>query len=230
MSFPTFSGSSRRPRNVNMSGQKNLNPFAASAWTPAASSAASKTVASAQAERRQRQLERDKLKAAENIQRTWRGHKVRRNVKDKRRNELDVLYATDTSLSNIEQRSLQALPLVITALDPSRPDDQERLTRFVVDLEASGCALLKTADNSQTRKLARQLLALPRYGRACLSSIHCVANSSIARSPTRYPDPYSSPLSQYSKRDSRLPRTVWTACTQLWEFVAKMEIPRTYRV
>lgn len=155
-----------------MSGQKNLNPFAASAWTPATSSAASKTVASAQAERRQRQLERDKLKAAENIQRTWRGHKVRRNVKDKRRAELDVLYEDDALQSNIEQRSLQALPLVITALDPSRTDDQERLTTFATDLEASGCALLKTADNTQIRKLARQMLALPRYVKACPSSLY----------------------------------------------------------
>lgn len=155
-----------------MSGQKNLNPFAASAWTPAASSAASKTVASAQAERRQRQLERDKLKAAENIQRTWRGHKVRRNVKDKRRDELDVLYVDNALQSNIQQRSLQALPLVISALDPSRTDDQERLTRFAMDLEASGCALLKTADNTQIRKLARQLLAVPRYRKADPSSLY----------------------------------------------------------
>ncbi|KAJ4392995.1 ubiquitin-protein ligase (E3) [Gnomoniopsis smithogilvyi] len=161
MSFPTFSGSSRRPRNVNMSGQKNLNPFAATAWTPSASSTASKTVAGAQAERRQRQLERDKLKAAENIQRTWRGHRVRRNLRDKRREEMDSLYTDDILRSNIELRSSLALPLAITALDSSRPDDQERLSRFAMDLEASGGTILKTANNTQINKLARQLLAVP---------------------------------------------------------------------
>lgn len=147
-----------------MSGQKNLNPFAASSWTPSASSTASKTVAGAQAERRQRQLERDKLKAAENIQRTWRGHKVRRNLKDRRREEIDALYTDDALRSNIELRSSLALPLVITALDASRLDDQERLVRFAMDLETSGGALLKTADNTQISKLARRLLAIPRYG------------------------------------------------------------------
>ncbi|KAF4476898.1 putative E3 ubiquitin protein ligase [Colletotrichum fructicola Nara gc5] len=52
--FPTFTGNSRRPRNVNLSGQ-NLNPFAATSWTPSAGSGASKTVSNAQAERAQRQ-------------------------------------------------------------------------------------------------------------------------------------------------------------------------------
>lgn len=187
MSFPTFSGSSRRPRNVNMSGQKNLNPFAATAWTPSSSSHASKTVADAQAERRQRQLERDKLKASENIQRTWRGHRARRNLRDKRRGELDTLYTDDALRSNPELRSSLALSLAVTALDSSRPDDQERLTRLAVDLEASSCALVKTANNTQLRKLARQLLALPRYGapgrRGSCSTADGVCSPSIHRVP-----------------------------------------------
>lgn len=163
MSFPTFSGSSRRPRNVNMSGQKNLNPFAASTFTPSAASGASKTVADAQAERRRRQQEREKLKAAENIQRTWRGHTVRQGLRSQRRIHLDALYTDDASLSSPELRSSQALPLVVTTLDPSRPDDQERLGKFARDLEESACAAVKVASRAQTSKLAQQLLALPRY-------------------------------------------------------------------
>lgn len=65
--FQTFSGSSRRPRQVNLSGS-NQNPFKKSA------------VAAAQEERAQRQHERDRLQAAKLLQRTWRGHTVRRNV------------------------------------------------------------------------------------------------------------------------------------------------------
>lgn len=171
MSFPTFSGTSRRPRNVNMSGQKNSNPFAATAWTPSASSHASKTVADAQAERRHRQHERDKLRAAENIQRSWRGHRVRRELKDKRREELDALYAQDALRANPELRSSQALPLAVAALDPSRPDDQGRLARLAGDLEDSAFAVLATASNTQISKLAQQLLALPRCRRSQILEI-----------------------------------------------------------
>lgn len=159
MSFATFSGSSKRLRNVNMSGQKNLNPFAASSWTPAASSGASKTVADAQAERRQRQLERDKLKAAESIQRVWRAHRVRRTVKDDRRATLDRLYH-DPSFSDPAARSSEALKLVVAVLDPARSDDRIRLERFVVDLGTSDYAVLASARKGQVKKLVQQLLVL----------------------------------------------------------------------
>ncbi|KAK7742272.1 ubiquitin-protein ligase (E3) [Cytospora paraplurivora] len=118
--FPTFSGSSRRPRNVNMSGQKKMNPFAATSWTPSNASSASKTVADAQAERNKRQLERDKLKAAQSIQRIWRGHRSRRTLKDERRQALDALYG-DISHSDSRTRAAEALPLVVAALDPEYP-------------------------------------------------------------------------------------------------------------
>lgn len=163
MSFPTFSGSSRRPRNVNMSGQKNLNPFAAASWSPSASSGASKTVADAQAERRQRQQERDKLKAAESIQRTWRGHRVRRTLRDERRTAFDKLYR-NPEYTNQELRSSEALYLTVSALDPNRPDDRQRLQIFAQDLEASDCAALTSASTAQIRKLVKQLLVvLKRY-------------------------------------------------------------------
>lgn len=159
MSFPTFSGSSRRPRNVNMSGQKNLNPFAATSWTPSASSTASKTVADAQAERRQRQQEREKLKAVESIQRIWRGHKVRRNLKDERRHILDDLYSHNNQMSS-ESRAAAALPLVVVVLDPRRSDDRARLERFATDLNESGRGIIKTAIPSHIRRLADQLILL----------------------------------------------------------------------
>ncbi|KAF3761795.1 hypothetical protein M406DRAFT_295495 [Cryphonectria parasitica EP155] len=161
MSFPTFSGNSRRPRNVNMSGQRNLNPFAATTWTPSSSSNASKTVADAQAERRQRQQERAKIRAVESIQRTWRGHRVRRNLRDEQRQWLDKLYEGN-SFSDPATRSSQALSAVVTSLDPSRSEDQARLERFATDLADSGCSALAAARPSQIRRLTSQLLALLR--------------------------------------------------------------------
>lgn len=160
--FPTFSGSSRRPRNVNMSGQKNLNPFAATSWTPTSSSSASKTVADAQAERNRRQHEREKLKAAQSIQKTWRGHATRQGLKVQRRGALDALY-NDLSQTDPRTRASRALPLVVAALDPRIPEDRARLERFVQDLLQSNCSLVKsrkTASGPQIRRLLSQLLVL----------------------------------------------------------------------
>lgn len=168
MSFPTFSGSSRRPRNVNMSGQKNTNPFAATSWTPSASSSASKTVAGAQAERRQRQQEREKLKAAESIQRTWRGHRVRRDLRDERRAAFDELYGNAAS-SKPGSRASEALQVVVTTLDPKRSDDQKRLELFARDLDESDCSPLAKASTAQVEKLVQQMLALlTRYAGSVL--------------------------------------------------------------
>ncbi|ROW03009.1 hypothetical protein VMCG_05725 [Cytospora schulzeri] len=159
--FPTFSGSSRRPRNVNMSGQRKMNPFAATSWTPSSASGASKTVADAQAERNKRQLERDKLKAAQSIQRTWRGHRSRRNLKDERRQALDALY-DDSSALDSRTRASEALPLIVAALDPRIPADRVRLERFAQDLVQSNCSVIKstsTAHPSQLKRLTNLLLA-----------------------------------------------------------------------
>lgn len=164
--FPTFSGSSRRPRNVNLSGQKKMNPFAATSWTPSNASNASKTVADAQAERNRRQLERDKLKAAQSIQRTWRGHRSRRNLKNERRQSLDSLYA-NSSISDPRERAIEALPLVVAALDPRIPADRLRLERFSYDLVQSNCSVVKSksiAHTSQIKSLTGLLLVfLQRY-------------------------------------------------------------------
>ena len=85
--FQTFTGSSRRPRQVNLSGRNN-NPFAAvqQTSTPRGSPNA---VAQAQQERRARQQERDRLQAARTVQRTWRGHTIRQNVMNQYRQDWD---------------------------------------------------------------------------------------------------------------------------------------------
>src|SRR5690242_15786045 len=113
--FPTFTGSSRKGRNVNLSGQKTTNPFTSTSWTPSAAAGASKTVAHAQAERLQRQQERERLKAAQRIQRTWRGHRSRRNLRAERREAVDLLYMhrLDTP-ADMERRTVEATPLLLS--------------------------------------------------------------------------------------------------------------------
>jgi ubiquitin-protein ligase E3 C len=134
--FSTFTGNPRRPRNVNLSGQV-ANPFAGTSWTPSSASNATKTVSDAQAEREKRQLERQRQKAAGHIQRTWRGHRTRRNVADDRRTAFDSLYRSNTTLSSHE-RIRSALPLVLSfARRVQGSSDLERVLLFVRDCNHS---------------------------------------------------------------------------------------------
>lgn len=73
--YQSFTGQSRRPRQVNLSGRPS-NPFAAANQNTGPQS----TIASAQHERLQRQLQREKIQASGRIQRVWRGHRARRRA------------------------------------------------------------------------------------------------------------------------------------------------------
>ncbi|KAI1175220.1 hypothetical protein F4777DRAFT_340623 [Nemania sp. FL0916] len=131
--FPTFTGSSRRPRNVDLSGQRNTNPWANASWTPT-QSGASKTVAQAQVERERRHREREELAATKRLQKVWRGHRQRRELRDLRRQEFDSLYQPPGFTQNARQRIQHAFPLLLAVLVPVRPDDQRRLDLFISDL------------------------------------------------------------------------------------------------
>jgi ubiquitin-protein ligase E3 C len=133
--FQTFSGSSRRPRQVNLSGQ-NLNPFAASSWTPNASGT-QQTVANAQQERQQRQQERQKLNATKRIQKTWRGHKVRRDLADSRRNSWDKAEA-DINGSEYGTALANQLRLLVAFFSTRRHDDLERLRNLSQKIASVG--------------------------------------------------------------------------------------------
>ncbi|KAJ5654505.1 hypothetical protein N7490_001508 [Penicillium lividum] len=92
--FQSFTGSSRRPRQVNLSGRNN-NPFGAfpgnSPGRPAPhASNPQSAVAIAQQERIQRQLDRNKQNAVRNIQRVWRGSSSRRTTYNAWRSEWDT--------------------------------------------------------------------------------------------------------------------------------------------
>lgn len=80
--FPSFTGSTRPKRQVNLSGRNN-NPFAALPGSRTSSSpqTAQNALAQAQHERTLRQQERERPPAAIKIQKTWRGHKGREQAK-----------------------------------------------------------------------------------------------------------------------------------------------------
>lgn len=150
--FPTFTGNSKRARNVNLSGQRPSNPWGASGWT-SGPSGASQTVANAQVEREKRQRERDQIAASKRIQRVWRGHKTRVGVQNQRRNDWDELYDKN---GRAEDRVTGALPLIAAFFNPNDPTDQARLDSFATDLADFGSPAL---EDRQWQKLTSILLA-----------------------------------------------------------------------
>jgi len=98
--FQTFTGNSRRPRQVNLSGRTN-NPFAA-----VQSQGPPNALAHAQTERRARQEERNRLQAAKHIQKTWRGYKVRKGFHDQLRDRFDEGMGREGFEQSIELLSL----------------------------------------------------------------------------------------------------------------------------
>lgn len=131
--FQTFSGSSRRPRQVNLSGQ-NINPFAPNASSPSATGT-QKTVAHAQQERLQRQRERERLNASKKIQRVWRGHKVRRELAESRRALWDSIQAGESADASwcVEQ-----VRLLVSFFNSRRRDDLERLISMSTNIATFG--------------------------------------------------------------------------------------------
>ena len=172
--FTTFTGSSRRPRNVNLSGQRNTNPWANSTWGGPAPSGASKSVAQAQADREKRQREREELAAAKKLQRVWRGHRQRREAKVLRCQRWDHIYQNpasapshgDTVMSDGPDtcdpaRAKEALPLLLALFNPAETDDQQRLDQWARDMvDMDSCQL----GEYQWGKLAGLLVAaLEKY-------------------------------------------------------------------
>ncbi|OIW25055.1 hypothetical protein CONLIGDRAFT_582880 [Coniochaeta ligniaria NRRL 30616] len=157
--FPTFSGNSRRPRNVNLSGQKNSNPFAATSWGTGSATGASKTVADAAAERQQRQQERKRRQAVHDIQRVWRGHRVRRDLRAAYRAEFDDIYSSESML-DVGDRIRQAFPLLLSVFDASQPADLDRLAQLGQDLLQTSLTSLDSGqiDPARLNKLSRAVI------------------------------------------------------------------------
>ncbi|EOD51185.1 putative iq and hect domain protein [Neofusicoccum parvum UCRNP2] len=105
--FQTFTGSSRRPRQVNLSGRVS-NPFA----QPGVGQGSQSAVQSAQQERAQRQRERDRLNAAKRIQRL-----------ENKAADADVPYASEADAFLQLQRLLLFMNL-------RNAQDHKRLARY----------------------------------------------------------------------------------------------------
>ncbi|KAF2674065.1 hypothetical protein BT63DRAFT_394564 [Microthyrium microscopicum] len=133
----TFSGSSRRPRQVNLSGRRGGNPFA-----PASSHGPPSALASAQQERERRQRERDRLNGAKVVQRYWRGYRSRASLSTKWRQEWDAIesQAGDRSQDRPYEQEGTAygqVRLFLQFASLRSQQDQERLYKLLRRLSSS---------------------------------------------------------------------------------------------
>ena len=153
--FSTFSGNSRRPRQVNLSGH-NPNPFASNTW--GSPSTTQQTVAGAQQERQQRQLEREKLNASKRIQRIWRGHKVRKDLADGQRRLWDQAEASRGSSD--PSVLVEQLRFLVLFYNSRQPQDLKRLVSLSRRISAAGCIEFLATQQVQTKlpKLANYAL------------------------------------------------------------------------
>ncbi|EGE85603.1 hypothetical protein RJZ56_006866 [Blastomyces dermatitidis] len=87
--FQSFTGKVRRPRQVNLSNRPTIPSTHSSGRHGSAGQGPQATLALAQQERRQRRLDRERLQASRILQRTWRGYKARKAIKDAWRIEWD---------------------------------------------------------------------------------------------------------------------------------------------
>lgn len=98
--FPSFTGSSRKPRNINLSGRKSAPPSRGPLLSRAPPHSTS--LLNAQQERAQREAERQRLKAATTIQRVWRGRKATEAQRVQWRREWDAQFAGENPASWVQ--------------------------------------------------------------------------------------------------------------------------------
>ena len=128
MAFSSFTGNSKRPRNVNLSGNRS-SPWSSS---PTGSSNA---ISAAKINREQRQLDRKRLNAAKTVQRVWRRHRVRRIVRDEKRKDFDELYRPPRLQDDTPVRLQRGLPMLLRFFNVKLPQDVERLLVFTLDAD-----------------------------------------------------------------------------------------------
>lgn len=213
--FQNFSGSSRRPRQVNLSGQ-NLDPFAATSWAPEASGT-KKTLAAAQQEREKRHQERERLQATKRLQRVWRGHRARKALAQSRRAAWDELERRQGgALYYSPDVLVEQSRLLIAYFDSSKPEDIFRSTRLAE-------RILYYNDPEHIHRL-RQAIA-PHQSRLADIMLSSIAHSSPSGDATVYQLGLLSNLYEPSQRSEEDLARYYTILDKLFEVHAPGLLP-----
>lgn len=180
--FQSFTGNSRRPRQVNL-GARNTNPFAAfpSGRQNPHGAGTQNTLAIAQQERALRQQERERLGASRIVQRTWRGYRSRKITRNTWRREWDAAeqQKSDVLLSfqnlsgqpdfddaqlALRYRSapdcLSQLRLLVQFLEPWNSSDITRLVYFSSAFQKTLWEIPSIATEREWTTLLRRLAKL----------------------------------------------------------------------
>lgn len=161
--YQSFTGSSRRPRQVNLSG-RNPNPFAA-ASSPACQGP-QQAIQTAHQDRQHRQQQRLELSAAKSLQKTWRGYSGRKRARDAWRVQWDAVEApcTPTTSYPTPDESLSRLRLLLLFFTPRQTADIDRLLRYGTRQRASVPAPNAVLDRPWP-------MAYMQLERACLNAL-----------------------------------------------------------
>lgn len=135
----TFTGSSRRPRQVDLSGRR-ANPFA----NPL-QAGPQLALQNAQHDRQQRKKQREELAAARKVQKWWRIHKSRNSARQTWREQWDRSFAgSDAEAYGSEHEAFESATMLLSFAYYKDDQDVQRLLRC-------GSRLAKTLD-LQTRR------------------------------------------------------------------------------
>lgn len=194
---PSFTGSARPRRKVNLSGRHN-NPFAAhptSGQTPSPQNTHNALV-NAQQERLQRQRERERPPAAVKIQRVWRGYKGRTGVRSRWRQEWDYNEAAHSGVElsqqeataiyyqpgeqtpyETEQACLRQLRLLVQFGSSRSSDDFLRVQHFALRFKLPGSQRFVDASRDEwitpLALLARLTTGMLSIARPCDRPLGC---------------------------------------------------------
>lgn len=173
--FPTFNGSSRKPRNVNLSGRKSAPP-SRSLLLSRAAPAHSSSLLNAQHERANRENERQRLKATITIQRVWRGRTATAVQRARWRREWDSAFAGGPSApwehgialflgfyergygrrGRRSQGDLGRMRVLVRSVAANRPEGLGPRTRYLLGVFAR--LLIEALDEEAVRDDALRLL------------------------------------------------------------------------
>lgn len=131
--YPSFTGNARRPRQVNLSGRQNPNPFASKSGSAPGTSNA---VVNAQQNRLARQQDRVRAQAASSLQRVWRGYSTRQRIRAQERVQWDAEQEVHSG-TNAADSLYKQLIRMLHFFDPRDERDCGRLQLLSARIQAA---------------------------------------------------------------------------------------------